>query len=114
MYDFPGLIGDRPRYNRVPVPQGINADPRDEVEVLLARGVPYIRTFTAGEDDRVARVVLQQIIALEINHGSQFRLSRSKGRHLLILYSGKDGTPLPFVLGGQTPTVEKPHRRVPG
>jgi hypothetical protein len=50
---------------RVAVPQGVDADARDKVEVTLALRVIYIATLAALNDQRLAgRVVLEQMLFL--------------------------------------------------
>ena len=52
--------------------ESVHADARDEIEIPLAVGVPHIRAVAARQHQRMTRIVLQQIAALELNDGGYF------------------------------------------
>ena len=47
--------------------EGVHADARDEIEIALAVGVPHVRTVAANQNQRMTRIILKQIPALEFN-----------------------------------------------
>ena len=56
------------------VPQRIDADSRDEIQVALAFQVVNVSAFPAAENQRIAGVILEKIFAFQVHHGLGSRL----------------------------------------
>ena len=54
---------------RMVLPQRIDADAGDEIEIALAVDIPHVRAVAALENERMAGVILQQILLFEIDDG---------------------------------------------
>src|ERR1041385_449475 len=52
---------------RVVLAEGVHADTGDEIEIALTRGVPHPGAVAANQNERMARVTLEQIPALEFD-----------------------------------------------
>ena len=50
--------------DRMGMSQRVDREPADEIEVLLAIGVPHTGAFATLDDDRLAPVVLEQVALL--------------------------------------------------
>ena len=72
-----GLLANHFREARVRVAQRVDADAGDEIQIALAGSVVDIAAFAALQKQRIARVILQQILALQranpINDAGLFR-----------------------------------------
>jgi hypothetical protein len=64
--EAPGLLAQDLDEPRVAVPELGDGDAREEVEVLLAVGVPQARPLAAHERDGLARVRADQVRGLEL------------------------------------------------
>jgi hypothetical protein len=51
------------------MPQCVHADARDEIEIAGAVHAVDVATFAFVEDQRVAAVILQDVLAFQINDG---------------------------------------------
>ena len=63
-----GLFPDDADDPRMILAEGIHTDAGDEIEIPLAGGVPHIGTVAANQNQRMTRVVLEQIPTLEFNY----------------------------------------------
>ena len=52
---------------RMVLAERVHADAGDEIEITLAVDVPHVRAVAAHQHQRMTRVILQQILALELN-----------------------------------------------
>ena len=62
-----GLILNHAHDPRMILAESVYADAGDEIEIPLAGGVPHIRTVAANQNQRMTRIVLEQIPTLEFN-----------------------------------------------
>ena len=81
------LLADHLDQARMGVAQRINTDSRDEIQVTLAFDVVNVAALASGQHERIPRVVLEQVIALEIHDllGMRFQDWRSGACHLVII-----------------------------
>ncbi len=72
---------------RMRVAQRVDTDPGDQVQVSLAREVVEIAALTAGQHERITRIILQQIFALQVHDRlGESVLNRGQGsRHFPII-----------------------------
>ena len=66
---------------RMILAERVHADARDEIEISLAVDVPHVRTVAANQNQRVTRVVLQQILTLEFDDVQRGRLPVNHNGH---------------------------------
>ncbi len=64
----PGLFAEDLQNARMGVAQGVDPDPRQEIEVAAALQIVQIAAFPARKDERIPGVSLQQKIPLQVNH----------------------------------------------
>ena len=62
-----GLLANHLHQPRMRVPQRVHADAGNQIQVALAGGVVDIATLAASQHQRIARVVLKQILLFEID-----------------------------------------------
>ena len=63
-----GLLADHLHQARVRVAQRVHADAGDEIEIALARCIKNVAAFAMIEQQRIAGVGLEQVLALERSH----------------------------------------------
>jgi hypothetical protein len=63
------------------VPQGVDPDAGQEVQVAAALGVINVTTFTAGQHERVAGIVLKKVLLFQVfdRLGRNFQSRRRSG-----------------------------------
>ena len=62
-----GLLLDHPHDARMILAESIHPDTGDEVEIAFARSVPHVRTVATHQNERMTRVVLEQILTLKVD-----------------------------------------------
>jgi hypothetical protein len=70
---------------RVPVAQSVDANAGDEIQVAFARPIPHIAALAALQHQRIAGVVLEQVLFFEFYGGNR----GCGGFHLLIVGQGR-------------------------
>ena len=63
-----GLLADDFRQPRMRVAERVDADSGDQIQIALARRVVHIAAFAAMDDQREARVVLQQVLFFQVDY----------------------------------------------
>ena len=76
MYQLRRLIANRLHYARMRVPQGVDAESGNEVQVALARDIVEKHAFASAEHDGVSVVGLQQKLPLAF--GDLFKVIHRK------------------------------------
>jgi len=84
--DHPGsLLANHLHQPRMRVPQRVDADPRDQIQVALARSVIDVAALAASQHQRVSQVVLKQILLFEIDDRGRPDGRGDSGVHCFII-----------------------------
>ena len=82
-----GLLADDFHDARMGVPERVDADAGEEIEVAAALQIVKVAAFSAGQSERITGIILEQVVALQVHDGlgGVLHCGRKGAGHLLMI-----------------------------